>query len=112
MNGKFEGYGHYTMSNGDNYIGEFKNGLFDGKGQLTDKNGNVFDGHFTKGRKEGFGLIITNKGEKIDLEDAEHIVAITSANTLTLPSVPNGSTFIVTALDRLHNESKPVKVKL
>ena len=66
LNGKFEGYGHYTMSNGDNYIGEFKNGLFDGKGQLTDKNGNVFDGHFTKGRKEGFGLIITNKGEKIE----------------------------------------------
>ena len=66
LNGKFEGYGHYTMSNGDNYIGEFKNGLFDGKGQLTDKSGNVFDGHFSKGRKEGFGLIITNKGEKIE----------------------------------------------
>ena len=66
LNGKFEGYGHYTMSNGDNYIGEFKNGLFDGKGQLTDKKGNVFDGNFIKGKKEGFGLIITNKGEKIE----------------------------------------------
>ena len=66
LNGKFEGYGHYKMSNGDNYIGEFKNGLFDGKGQLTDKNGNVFDGDFVKGKKEGFGVIITNKGEKIE----------------------------------------------
>ena len=54
------------MSNGDNYIGEFKNGLFDGKGQLTDKNGNVFDGDFVKGKKEAFGVIITNKGEKIE----------------------------------------------
>jgi hypothetical protein len=63
-------------------------------------------------RARQFVVYLFNKGEKIDLEDAEHIVAITSANTLTLPSVPNGSTFIVTALDRLHNESKPVKVKL
>ena len=66
LNGKFEGYGHYTMCNGDNYIGEFKNGQFDGKGLLTDKKGNVFDGHFTKGKKEGFGVIITCKGEKIE----------------------------------------------
>ena len=66
LNGKFEGYGHDKMSNGDNYIGEFKNGLFDGKGQLTDKNGNVFDGNFIKGKKDGFGVIITNKGEKIE----------------------------------------------
>ena len=54
------------MSNGDNYIGEFKNGLFEGKGQLTDKKGNVFDGNFIKGKKDGFGVIITNKGEKIE----------------------------------------------
>ena len=52
------------------------------------------------------------QGEKVDLEDSERIVAITSANTLTLSAVPIGSTLVVTALDRLHNESKPVKVKL
>jgi len=66
LNGKFEGYGHYKMSNGDNYIGEFKDGLFEGKGLLTDIKGNVFDGNFTKGKKDGFGVIITNKGEKIE----------------------------------------------
>ena len=65
INGKFDGYGHYKMSNGDNYIGEFKNGYFEGKGQLTDKKGNVFNGNFVKGKKEGFGLIVTNKGETI-----------------------------------------------
>ena len=46
------------------------------------------------------------------MEDADCIVAITSANTVTIPVVPKGSTLVVTSLDRLHNESKPVKVKL
>ena len=53
------------MSNGDNYIGQFKNGYFEGKGQITDKNGNVFSGDFIKGHKEGYGLIVTNQGEII-----------------------------------------------
>ena len=66
VNGKFEGYGHYKMSNGDNYIGQFKNGFFDGKGQLTDKKGNVFNGNFVKGKREGYGLIVNNKGETIE----------------------------------------------
>jgi len=66
INGKFEGYGHYKMSNGDNYIGQFKNGFFDGKGQLTDKKGNVFNGNFVKGKREGYGLIVNNKGETIE----------------------------------------------
>jgi hypothetical protein len=52
------------------------------------------------------------KGEKVKLDNPEHILAITSANTYTLPSVKKGTTIVVTALDRLHNESKPVKVKL
>ena len=66
VNGKFEGYGHYKMRNGDNYIGQFKNGYFEGKGQLTDKKGNVFNGNFVKGQKDGFGLTVTNKGETIE----------------------------------------------
>ena len=66
VNGKFEGYGHYKMSNGDNYIGQFKNGYFEGKGQLTDKKGNVFNGNFVKGQKDGFGLIVKSNGETIE----------------------------------------------
>ena len=65
VNGKFEGYGRYKMTNGDNYIGEFKNGYFEGKGQITDKKGNVFSGDFIKGHKDGNGLIVTNQGEII-----------------------------------------------
>ena len=66
VNGKFEGYGHYKMSNGGNYIGQFKNGYFEGKGQLTDKKGNVFNGNFVKGQKDGFGLIVKSNGETIE----------------------------------------------
>ena len=66
VNGKFEGYGHYKMSNGGNYIGQFKNGYFEGKGQLTDKKGNVFNGNFVRGQKDGFGLIVKSNGETIE----------------------------------------------
>lgn len=51
------------------------------------------------------------KGEKVNIEDESKIVAITSNTYYKLPYV-NGDTkytYVVTALDRLHNESKPVK---
>ena len=52
--------------------------------------------------------------EKIDLEDPTHIVAITRDTFIPLP-YEDGKTkyqYVVTALDRLHNESKPAKKKL
>lgn len=51
------------------------------------------------------------KGEKPNLDKADHILAVTSAHTLTVPTAPRGTLYVITALDRLHNESKPVKVK-
>ncbi len=51
------------------------------------------------------------KGEKPNLDKADHILTVTSAHTLTVPSAPHGTLYVITALDRLHNESKPVKVK-
>ena len=53
-----------------------------------------------------------DKGEKVKLDNPEHILAITSENTYTLSNVKKGSTLVITTLDRLHNESKPVKVKM
>ena len=50
--------------------------------------------------------------EKISLESSSNIVAITSDLSLALPRVQKGMVYVVTALDRLHNESKPVKVKI
>ena len=54
--------------------------------------------------------------EKVNIDDPSHIVAITRDNFYTLP-YEDGKTkyrYVVTALDRLHNESKSVgkKIKL
>lgn len=54
------------------------------------------------------------KGERVDLSDPSHIVAITRNTYFNLPlSVESGQyTYVVTALDRLHNESKVAKKKI
>lgn len=51
------------------------------------------------------------KGERIDITDASHIVSITSDTHLSLPSAKDGGVYVVTALDRMSNESKIKKVK-
>lgn len=54
--------------------------------------------------------------EKVNIDDASHIVAVTRNNFYKLPykDGKNKYRYVVTALDRLHNESKSVskKVKL
>ena len=54
------------------------------------------------------------KDEKIDLFNAEHLVAITPLTLYKLPydDGKDKYTYVVTALDRLQNESKGVKEKL
>lgn len=53
-------------------------------------------------------------GEPIDTSTPEHIVTITSDNFLKLPYSDGRTkyTYVITALDRLSNESKGVKVKV
>jgi len=55
-----------------------------------------------------------DKGEDINLNSTSHIVTITSQTFLKLPYTDGskGYTYVVTALDRLQNESKPVKRKV
>ena len=54
------------------------------------------------------------KGQKIDLSSSTHIFAVTSETMYKLPYNfgKEKYTFVVTALDRLQNESKPVKIKV
>lgn len=54
------------------------------------------------------------KGERINIDDPSHIVAITSNTWLSLPYVDGKTryTYVVTALDRMANESKAVKKKV
>lgn len=51
-----------------------------------------------------------DKGEKVNIGDPSHIVALTRNTFYELPAVmPAKSVYVVTALDHLHNESKAVK---
>ena len=53
-----------------------------------------------------------DKGEKIDLENVEKILSITSKPFYKLPKGMSGKhTFVVTVLDRVQNESKGYKCK-
>ena len=51
------------------------------------------------------------KGEQVNIDDPSHIIAITTATYLKLPYVHGKEkyTYVVTALDRLQNESKAAK---
>ena len=55
-----------------------------------------------------------NKGEEVNLNSTAHIVAITPNTFLPLPYADGKQTctYVVTALDRLQNESKPAKKKV
>ena len=52
------------------------------------------------------------RGERVDFSDATHIYNITRETRVLLTGNQKGDVFYVTALDRLQNESKAVKMKL
>lgn len=54
------------------------------------------------------------KGEKVDLNKSEKIIAITSDTFYRLPYADGSKkfTYVVTALNRIHNESKAAKKKI
>jgi uncharacterized protein (TIGR02145 family) len=54
-NGKQNGQGTYTGTNGDSYIGNYFDGTRNGKGKYQWKNGDVYDGDWLKGSITGFG---------------------------------------------------------
>ena len=67
-------------------------------------------------RADQYVVYCFNDKEKVNIDDPSHIVAITRDNFYKLP-YEDGKTkyrYVVTALDRLHNESKSVgkKIKL
>lgn len=60
-----------------------------------------------------FVVYCFHNGEKIDLDDASNIVSMTSSSFYRIPENERGKrTYVVTVLDRLHNESKGVKCKV
>lgn len=65
-------------------------------------------------RARQYAIYAFRKGERIDLSDASHLVAITSQCLYALPYEHGRQsyTYVVTALDRLQNESKPAKTSV
>ena len=63
---KLDGYG--TFMSGDRKIafrGEMKDGKPNGRGLLIEKDGLMYDGEFVDAKKEGRGIMITAEGEKL-----------------------------------------------
>ena len=60
--GKKEGLGIFYDSNGNKYIGEWKEDKFDGKGRLLSINGDCYEGDFKEGMIEGNGMYISKEG--------------------------------------------------
>lgn len=52
------------------------------------------------------------KGKKANVEDADHLLVITPNNFVEISEADRGCTYLITALDRLWNESKPRKAKI
>jgi hypothetical protein len=54
------------------------------------------------------------KGEDLQIDDPSHIVTITKENYYEIPYSlePGKYVYLVTALDRMQNESKPAKKKV
>ena len=65
-------------------------------------------------RAVNYAIYRFKAGEKIDINDATHLVAITPNTFYKLPYRDGKTkyTYVVTALDRIHNESKSVKKKV
>ena len=65
-------------------------------------------------KAEKYVVYCFKKGEKIDTENPEKIMAVTSKTSYKLPYYNKRQeyVYVVTALDRMHNESKIVKRKV
>ena len=62
-NGKPNGQGTLTLSDGTKYVGEFKDEEFHGKGTLTRPDGGKYVGEFKNGKIHGQGTYTFEKGK-------------------------------------------------
>lgn len=57
------GFGKYLYSNGDVYVGEFKEGKITGKGKFTWSNGEYYEGSFVLNKRWGYGKDVMENGD-------------------------------------------------
>lgn len=65
-----------------------------------------------KDRAVNYVVYDFKKGEKTDISHGDNIIKITPDNRFTLDKDYRGHTLVVTSIDRTHNESKGLKIKL
>ena len=63
-NGKPNGRGTVSWSDGKKYVGEFKNGLPNGQGIESYSDGEDYVGEWENGKKQGLGIYTWNNGQK------------------------------------------------
>ena len=82
------------------------------------ENGPILSWKAPKGKKWGdvanrYVIYRFEEGEKVELDDASKILTVSNGNSLKLPYVKGKKfTYVVTALDRVGNESKGKKKKV
>ena len=62
LNGKFDGQGTFTWSDGDKYVGEYKDGKRHGQGTFTWSDGDKYVGEWKDGERHGMGKITWTNG--------------------------------------------------
>jgi hypothetical protein len=84
VNGKANGKGFYTYTNGDTYEGDFINGARIGKGVITLANGSRYEGDFVNDKMNGKGVFTFANGDRYegDFVDEKR----TGKGVYTLPS--------------------------
>jgi hypothetical protein len=68
--GSYNGQGTFTYSNGDKYLGEFKNGKKHGQGNYAFSNGDKYFGEWRKDKRHGKGIFTWANG---DFEEQDYI---------------------------------------
>ena len=61
---KYHGQGTYTFSDGDKYVGEFKNGKYHGQGTITYASGDKYVGEYKDDKRDGQGTYTFANGNK------------------------------------------------
>ena len=56
-----EGFGELTLSEGEIYIGNFKNGYPNGQGIRKWPNGDFYEGQYANGFQTGVGLFLSQE---------------------------------------------------
>ncbi len=84
---------------------------------LASPQGPVMTWNAPKSRKEmnravSYAIYRSDDSGKLDTRDSRYLVTVTRDCSYVLPKDALGHTYVITALDRLQNESKGVKVRL